>query len=399
MPQFSWKGIGLNGLDQSGVLTARSHKQLEALLFSQDVALLSSSVVRPYSRLRPIGVSVKTAFFDQLATLLEAGVFLDTALQILYEQTDNNSFKKVLADIGFSVQEGSQLHEAVGVYPELFDEVIVTVIQSGQEAGSLPITLRSIANYLTSRQQFATTIRRVSMLPAITCTFFLLIAGIIIGFIVPSFASLYQSAGKQLPQTTQTLLWLSSWFSISGLLLSVPLFGALYGAWRYGKRSDSIANTYEAIILRLPIVGHLIWYGSALAYMQALAILTAGGVHVVPALKFALGALHTKRLKNIFSKVHTEVDHGSLVSHSLARHAGQFCSPSVIALVRVGEESGRLDCAFGQVAKVYQQRLEGTSSLVTTLVQPLLMIVLGLMITGLIFAVYVPIFNLSSVVS
>jgi len=399
MPQFAWKGIGLDGLDYKGVLAATSYKRLRSLLVTQDVALVSASVVRPYSRLRPIGIGVKTAFFDQLATLLEAGVYLDAALQILYEQADNRSFKKVLADIVTSVQEGSQLHEALGVYPELFDEVMVTVLCAGQEAGNLPATLRSVADYLAFRQQFTTTLRQVSMLPAITCTFFLIIAGIIIGFIVPSFASLYQSAGKQLPQTTQTLLWLSSWVSLSGLLMSGPFLGVLYGAWRYGKRSDGIARLYEAVILRVPIIGHLIWYGSALAYMQALSILTGGGVHVVPALSLARGTLHTKKLKTIFTNVHHEVDQGSLVSHSMARHAGRFCSPSIIALLRVGEESGRLDRAFGQVAKVYQQRLEATSSMVSTLVQPILMIVLGLMITGLIFAVYVPIFNLSSVIS
>ena len=214
MPQFAWKGIGLDGQDQKGVLTARSCKQLDALLLSKNIALLSASVIAPYGRLRPIPVSVRTAFFDQLATLIEAGVYLDAALEILAEQTTHVGFTKVIQDVSESVQEGSQLHEALEVYPDLFDSVMVNVVRSGEEAGNLPVALRSIATYLAFRDQFRSTIRRVCMLPAITCLFFGLVAGIIIGFIVPSFANLYQSAGKELPGTTQTLLWLSSWFSL-----------------------------------------------------------------------------------------------------------------------------------------------------------------------------------------
>ena len=149
----------------------------------------------------------------------------------------------------------------------------------------------------------------------------------------------------------------------------------------------------------MPVIGHILWYGNLLAYMQALAILTAGGVHVAPALQLALGAISMNKLHTTFATVGCDVEKGMHVSRALNEHARAFCGPSVIALIRVGEESGRLDRAFEQVVVVYQQRLEKTSSLVTTLVQPLLMIVLGLMITGLIFAVYVPIFNLSEVIS
>lgn len=399
MPQFAWKGIGLDGLDQSGVRAARSNKQLDALLLSENIALLNALVVTPYSQFRPIPVSVRTAFFDQMATLIEAGVYLDVALQVLAEQTTHVGFTKVIQDISVSVQEGSQLHEALEVYPQLFDSVMISVIKAGQEAGNLPSALRAIATYLAFREQFRSTIRKVCMLPAITCLFFALVASIIIGFIVPSFASLYQSAGKELPGSTQTLLWLSSWISISGFALLIPCGGALYGGIKLIKRSPKVARMHQNFLLNMPVIGHIIWYGNLLAYMQALSILTAGGVHVAPALQLALGALSMDSLHDIFMKVGKDVDRGKHVSRALQEHAGKFCGPSVIALIRIGEESGRLDRAFEQVVTVYQQRLEKTSSLVTTLVQPVLMIVLGLMITGLIFAVYVPIFNLSEVIS
>ncbi len=399
MPQFAWKGIGLDGHDQKGMLTARSCKQLDTMLLNQNIALLEASVIAPYGRLRPISVSLKTTFFEQLATLIEAGVYLDAALLILAEQTTHVGFNKVIQDISSSIEEGSQLHEALAVYSGLFDVVIINVVRSGEEAGNLPVALRSIAKYLAFCEQFRSTMRRVCMLPAITCMFFALVAGIIIGFIVPSFASLYQSAGKELPGTTQTLLWLASWFTMSGLLLLIVCCLALYACIKMIKRSQKVVSAYERILLKTPVIGHIMWYGNLLSYMQALAILTAGGVHVSPALELALGAISMTELKNKFYAVWADVDRGKQVSRAVGIHVPTFCGPSVIALIRIGEESGRLDRAFEQVVAVYQQRLEKTSVLVTTLIQPLLMIVLGLMITGLIFAVYVPIFNLSEVVS
>lgn len=399
MPQFAWKGINLNGIDQKGVHVARTYKQLDTMLLSQNIALLEASVIPPYGRLSPISITLKTTFFDQIATLIEAGVYLDAAFEILAEQTTHVGFNKVIQDIRASIEEGSQLHEALAVYSGLFDVVIINVVRSGEEAGNLPVALRSIAKYLAFCEQFHSTIRRVCMLPGITCAFFALVAGIIIGFIVPSFASLYQSAGKELPGTTQTLLWLASWFTMSGLLLLMVCCAVLYVCIKMIKRSQNVVSIYERMLLRIPVIGHLIWYGNLLAYMQALAILTAGGVHVAPALEHALGAISMTELKNKFYAVWQDVDRGTHVSRAVGTHVASFCGPSVLALIRIGEESGRLDRAFEQVVAVYQQRLEKMSALVTTLIQPLLMIVLGLMITGLIFAVYVPIFNLSEVVS
>lgn len=399
MAQFTWKGIGLDGLDKSGIQNARSCKQLDAILLSQNIALLESSVILPYSRICSIPIAVRTVFFDQLATLLEAGVYLDVALAILTEQTAHTGFTRVIQDIASSVQEGSQLHEALEVYTSLFDSVIISVVRSGQDAGNLPLALRSIAKYLAYREQFRATIRRVCMLPLITCLFFAVVAAIIVGFIVPSFASLYQSAGKELPATTQTLLWLSSWFSLSGFILLVPCVVILCICTRALKRSARLVSIYEHLLLRLPVIGHLVWYGNLLAYMQALAILTGGGVHVSHALQVSLGAISLKSLQDFFARVGFDVHQGRQVSLALKDHAQAYCGPSVLALIRVGEESGRLDRAFEQVVVVYQQQLEKTSALVTTLIQPLLMIVLGLMITALIFAVYVPIFNLSEVIS
>lgn len=399
MPQFAWKGIGLDGLDQAGTTVARSVHQLDAVLLNQNIALLDAKVINPYSFLRPVPVAEITAFFDQLQTLIQAGVYLDAALEILAEQITHSSFKAVIKDVSASVQEGSQLHEAMEVYPDLFDAVMIQVVRSGQEAGNLPLALRSVAQYVSFKEQFRSTIKKVCMLPAITCVFFALVAVIIIGFIVPSFASLYQSAGKQLPETTQTLLTLSSWVSLSGAVILVPCFAMLYACSRMFKRCQSVVHTYQRMLFYTPIVGHIIWYGNVLAYMQALSLLTAGGVHVASALELAQGAVNNAHLKKTFSQVTDDVDQGMHVSLALSKHAFSICPPSILALVRVGEESGRLDRAFEQIGAVYQQRLEKMSTLVTTLVQPVLMIVLGLMITGLIFAVYVPIFNLSDVIS
>lgn len=399
MAQFTWKGIGLDGLDKSGIQRARSCKQLDAMLFNQNIALLEASVILPYNRMRSIPIGVRTVFFDQLATLLEAGVYLDVALAILTEQTAHRGFTLVLQDIRSSVQEGSQLHEALEVYSNLFDPVIISVVRSGQDAGNLPLALRSIAKYLSFREQFRATMRRVCMLPLITCLFFAVVAAIIVGFIVPSFASLYQSAGKELPATTETLLWLSSWFSLSGLMLLGPCLALLSICIQALKRSAKLVRFYEQVLLQLPVIGHLVWYGNLLAYMQALAILTGGGVHVSHALQVSLGAISLNTLQESFARVGLDVHHGKHVSVALREHTESYCGPSVLALIRVGEESGRLDRAFEQVVVVYQQQLEKVSTLVTTLLQPLLMIVLGLMITALIFAVYVPIFNLSEVIS
>lgn len=397
MPQYSWYGIDIQGMTHRGTLTAYSHKQLQENLLKEDIAILSYSTKMPWSVLHYPSQHVITSFFDALAILLEAGVFLDDALLLLKKKQSHSGFRMLIDDVHSALHNGISLSQALYPYSQIFGVCALELIASGESVDVLPQALRLTIQYYMYQTEFTKRIKSVILLPAITFLFFIVIAFIILTYIVPVFASMFLAAQKDIPWITRVLLKISDWcinlslFSIIGVI--VVFF---YLVNRYFKKPH-IKKIKDKYIFFIPFFGHLMYKQNIYQFLQTTALLIEGGIHEIPALESACMGLQNEYIRSYMCLAVKKIKNGNKLADAL-REVCCFISEEVRTMMVVGEESNTLAQALQQGAQWYKKDVESLLYIVSSLVQPALMIILGIFITALIFAVYMPVLELSYVI-
>ncbi len=395
MPYYSWKGVDLQARRAKGALFARSDAQLEELLFKKDIALLYFRK----KRLLRSGVSSEEVvnYFLQLHNLVAAGVMLPKALDTSATHTHNPYFASVCYAVADQVTYGIPLASALAKYPHVFNSVIVQVVAIGQESGSLAQSLEILVHYLESVLSFKKKLRAAFLLPMVTFVFFLLIIGIILVVIVPQFISLCATMQKQVPASTQMLLNVSEFLRGKNVLFLGAFLGMLgiismrYKKTNYGK--ERVAR----FLLKIPVLKKLIIYQVVAVFFRSTAQLVAGGMPLAKALAIAAQSIEYTSIKESFSYVAACVDAGMPLSTSL-NECSVYLDQTAIALINVGQETGKLHQMLARIADAYQERLLTQMQRITTLAQPLLLVILGLLIGMLILGLYAPIMSLSSII-
>ncbi len=398
MPYYKWCGVELTGTIKTGRIFARSVEHLDALLFKREIALLKSKCLTRRLIKTPIRLNHKIHFFQQLSVLVDAGVLLPEALALVAEQIEHTGLREVAHDLADSVQQGIGLSKAMQRYPRVFNQIMVQLIKAGEESGKLPQALDALCSHVQATHDFYLRLRSALLLPGITFAFFMLVVGIIFVVIIPQFAGIFASAQVPLPALTKTILAMSNFMnSRSMLLVLLGLgIGALF-AWRYSK-SVSGKRLVDKLVISLPFIGPLLKKRFVAYFLRAVALLLEGGVHVVPALRMIAASVNNRILREYITELEVAVTAGSSLSDAMARHSQALFSQDIVAMAEVGQESGRLASILKKGASSYHAKLVRQLSLITMLVQPTIMIILGLLVALLVFAIYVPIFELSSVV-
>jgi type IV pilus assembly protein PilC len=398
VPYFKWQGIDLRGNIRSGKMFARSAKHLDTILFKRDIALISSRSTFPLISL-PVNLSLKISFFRRLALLLDAGVLLPQAVLVLSESMEHSRFQEIINNIEKKIRAGAALHLALLEYHALFDSVMIHMINAGQEAGALPPSLKILATHLETKQDFYKKIRAAALVPLLTFLFFISIALVIFIVIIPLFSTIFESIQQELPQLTKGFLRVSDFLRSSkaffigiGFVLLLSVGYLILGKERRKKIIDQIS-------IHTPGISRTVIFSSIFSFFQSVATLLEGGMQLVPALHIAKEAISNQTLKTQLDELEKAVVSGSSLGQSLAQHPGPFARPDIEAIIAVGEESGNLAGILSKIAADYQERLESLLSFYSMLLQPFLMIVLGVFIALLIVAVYLPILSLSYVIS
>lgn len=397
MPHYSWRGVDLSASLCKGIHFARSEQELDALLLQRDIALLSCKPVRQWFT-RPIKKEQKISFFRQLAILVHAGIPLTRALRLVGDRSDHREFGAMIHTLADMVEEGISLSEAMGHFTNVFNGTMVAMIEVGLETGSLPTVFELIAEYLESRKNFTQSIRSVLMMPIITLTFFTLVTIGILVLLVPRFAELMHSINRAIPTSMQTLLimrsFVCSWYSAAAFMVAliVILMSIQWARTAYGLRKIT------EMALKIPLIKTIVVYSALKSYFQALHLLLHGGVPLVPALRLSHMTIHSPILQERFGVITENVAHGFSLSQSMASHLPDLISSESIAMLMVGEETGLLSSILAQIAQEYQNRVHKYLRRITTIIQPLLLLLLGILVTLLVIALYAPIFNLSYMV-
>ena len=398
MPYYGWHGVNLFGDEKKGKIFARSEKDLDTMLFDQNIALMSCYKAKIWSFGGGISADDKIHFFRQMAILIDAGVRVPQALQIVGGQSDNLLLKQVLFCVESDIQEGLSFSKALEKHNKIFDNLMVKLVQVGQEAGNMSSSLFKLSDYLEKRRIFYKKLRSAATLPLITLAFFGLITMTIFVFIVPRFADVYKSLNKDIPPITKTILNVSK-FLRSNIFFVFLAFAFLFILLiRKYIKNDSRKKFFERFFINFPLTGPVIKNNFLVHFLSSTSMLLESGMRLLPAIGISKLSSKNSLLKSQIDILESEVYSGSLLSESMLDYPGKLFTQDLIAMIKVGEETGQLGLMLKKAADIYQEKVNRSIVFFTTIFQPLLMIILGLLITLLIFAIYVPVLSLSSVV-
>lgn len=388
MPYFMWRGVDIQASIHKGYAYAESIPHLDEFLFKKNIALLSAQKKAVPFLHKKVSVSLKVQWVRQLALLLQSGVPILRALHIVRAQMATVLYDTTTAVIK-EVERGLPLYQALQSVQ--FDPFVVAMARAGGEAGNLAHSLSAAADHIEKKDIFLRKIRTAALVPAMTLAVFFVVMGVIFHVIIPKFASLYASMHKELPWFTRLLLRFNN--------AVVDTHGGMYAgivfcvavAVFFIKYSDSYKNLYY----RLPLLGELGRRACVLEYMSMCALLIRQGVPLVPALKIAQQGVVYEDWRNVTETIIERVEAGTLLSAACARYGEKYIESDCNAFIAVGEESGALPYMLAQVVSVMQTRFDHKLTLITTLFQPVLIIVLGFFVMLLLMASYMPIFTMS----
>ena len=395
MPYYKWRGVDLMASYRRGCLFACTIGELERLLLYQGIALTRAKVQR-FFLVAPISQSQVVAFFKQISVLLQSGILLPQALTIVAEQTAHGRLQKILFDINQMVTNGVAFSDALNNYLRIFSPVMVHMICVGEQSGCIASAIDALVVYLEMTSSFKKKAKTAAMMPCLTLVaFFMIAVGVIIG-IVPRFAQLFSSMGKELPEITQNLMYVSDalqspllWIIIAGVVAFVFL------ACRLFKRQ--LKPHIDTLFLRLPVVSTMVVNSAILYWLHALGMLVKNRVPLVPALRIVHPLVQNYHLKKSLATIADDVASGNTLRFAMVNTNMQPFSPDVLALIQVGQESGKLAQMIEKAGAIYHSKVEQILRFCTFVIQPLLLIIMGLLVAFLVFALYMPIFNLAQI--
>jgi type IV pilus assembly protein PilC len=395
MPYFKWRGVTIVGDWRTGKQFAPSHQHLDAHLLKKQIALIESWPVATRWFLRPVSRADTIQFFRQLSVLIQAGILLPEALVIAGAQVSNPRLQEVVYAVADAVQGGVSFGDALQRYPKVFSKIMVQLVQAGEESGKLAPALQALCDHLEATHDLYSRIRAALMMPIVTFLFFCSIVSVMFVVILPRFEHIFASMKVPIPPLTRTLLSISSFMRSGSMLVLAGLITLIIVCLWLLKRTHKGKTMFDAFWLKVPFIGGLLRYRFTAYFFHSLGMLLEGGMQLVPALAVVRQSIGNAVFEKQVAVVQNRVDAGESLSDALAESDDGLFSSEAIAMVLVGQESSSLPMVLKRVAAAQREQIRSKLTTATTLVQPLLMVFLGLLVALLIFAIYTPIFNLS----
>lgn len=344
-------------------------------------------------KIKPIDVTI---FTRQMATMMKAGVPLVQAFEIVADGLDNPTMKDVVLKLKAEVEGGSNFAGALSKHPNQFDDLYCSLIDSGEQSGALETMLDRVAIYKEKSEALKQKIKKAMKYPATVVLAAVIVTSILLLKVVPVFEELFQGFGAELPAFTQFVIGLSEGLQSNFLLILVCIILFAIGFTQLKKRSQAFRNSLDRLILKLPIVGDLAFKSTIARFARTLSTTFSAGVPLIEALDACAGATGNVVYRNAVLQVKEDVATGQQLQFAM-RSTGVF-PPMALQMTAIGEESGALDAMLEKVAIYYEDEVDNAVDGLTSMMEPLIMAVLGVLIGGLIVAMYLPIFQMGNVV-
>jgi type IV pilus assembly protein PilC len=335
-------------------------------------------------------------FSRQLATMLGAGIPLVQAFEIIGTGHDKPAMQKLVLEIKAEVEGGTSLHEALAKHPLYFDDLFVNLVEAGEQAGALEGLLDKVATYKEKSESVKKKVKKALFYPTAVLVVAVIVTVILLIFVIPQFEDLFKSFGADLPAFTQMVINLSKFVQHYGILLGLAAAGAIWAFIYFYKRSRRMRQVLDRVSLKLPIIGPILNKAAIARYARTLSTMFAAGVPLVEALDSVAGACGNIVYEDGVMKMRDEVATGQRLQRAM-ENTGLFPN-MVVQMIAVGEESGALDTMSGKVATFYEDDVDAAVDSMSSLLEPLIMAVLGVLVGGLVIAMYLPIFKLGAVV-
>jgi type IV pilus assembly protein PilC len=393
---FQWEGMDKKGQKIKGRTLAQSEQALRVELRRQGVAptrIKKQSAQLGGGRVNPADIAV---FSRQLATMLAAGIPLVQAFEIVGAGHDKQSVQKLVLDIKSDIEGGTSLHEALAKHPLHFDDLFVNLVEAGEQAGALDTMLEKIATYKEKTEAIKKKVKKALFYPAAVLVVAVIVTIILLIFVIPQFESLFKGFGADLPAFTQAVINLSKAVQAYGFLMAAVLGGAVFAFLYFKKRSRKMREFLDRAMLKFPIIGPILNKAAIARYARTLSTMFQAGVPLVEALESVAGACGNIVFENAVMKMRDEVATGQRLQRAM-ENTGIFPN-MVVQMIAVGEESGSLDTMSGKVASFYEEDVDNAVDSMSSLLEPLIMAILGVLVGSLVIAMYLPIFKLGSVV-
>jgi type IV pilus assembly protein PilC len=335
-------------------------------------------------------------FSRQLATMLAAGIPLVQAFEIVGAGNDKPAMQKLILDIKADVEGGSALHEALAKHPLQFDDLYVNLVEAGEQAGALENLLDKIATYKEKSEALKKKVKKALFYPAAVLVVAIVVTVILLIFVIPQFEKLFEGFGAELPAFTQLVINMSKFLQNNGIFVGIVVAGAIYAFVYFKKRSKKMREFLDRMSLKLPIIGPILNKAAIARYARTLSTMFAAGVPLVEALESVAGATGNIVFEDAVMAMREEVSTGTRLQQAM-ENTGLFPN-MVIQMIAVGEESGSLDEMSAKVATFFELDVDAAVDSMSSLLEPLIMAILGVLVGGLVIAMYLPIFKLGSVV-
>ncbi|MGO1071145.1 type II secretion system F family protein [Lysobacter sp. CA199] len=396
---FVWQGTDKRGIKMKGEQSAKNANLVRAELRRQGI---NPTVVKPKGkplfgaagkRITPREIAI---FSRQIATMMKSGVPIVSALEIIGEGQKNIRMKNLLNTIRGDLESGLSMHEALSKHPVQFDELYRNLVKAGESAGVLETVLDTIANYKENIETLKGKIKKALFYPAMVVAVAILVSAVLLIFVVPTFKATFQSFGADLPAFTLLVIGMSE-FAISWwwLILLVAI-GAVVAFIMAKNRSPAFAHFLDRMMLKLPIVGQILHNAAVARFARTLAVTFRAGVPLVEALETVAGATGNVVYEKAVLRIRDDVSVGYQVN--MAMKQVNLFPHMVIQMTAIGEEAGALDTMLIKVAEFFEQEVNNAVDALSSLLEPLIMIILGVLVGGMVVAMYLPIFKLAATI-
>lgn len=395
---YTWEGTDKRGKRIKGKLVAANESQVRSEMRRQGVVPVK---IRKQSQLFASGGKVQASdiavFSRQLATMMASGVPLVQAFEIIGSGNENRAMQKLVMDIKTSVEGGTSLADSLAKHPLHFDDLFVNLVNAGEQAGALETLLDKIAMYKEKTEAIKKKIKKALFYPTAVLVVAFVVTAILLIFVIPQFEDLFQGFGADLPAFTQLVISISLFVRQKGFMLLVGIVAAFWVFFYFKKRSRKMRRILDRVALKMPIIGDILNKAAIARFSRTLATMFSAGVPLVEALDSVAGATGNIVYEDATNAMRDEVATGQRLQRAMLDT--ELFPNMAVQMIAIGEESGSLDDMASKVADFYEEEVDNMVDSMSSLLEPLIMAILGVLVGGLVIAMYLPIFKLGAVVS
>ncbi len=400
MPVYKYKAIDESGKAVQGVIDAESPKGATEKLKRQGVFLSSLHEAkegrsRSFNPFKGIKISELAVTTRQFSTLISAGLPLEASLSALSEQTEDNKLGQVLAEVRERVSEGSSLANALSEHKDIFSDLYINIVKAGEASGSLDIVLLRLADFLETQAALTSRVKGALIYPM----FMFFIGGGVLFFtmtyVIPRIAKIFEDSQSSLPLMTLILIKISDFLNNYILLILLFVIILVFASIRFNK-TDRGKMFFDRLMLKVPVFGKLTSMVAISRFTRTLGTLLSSGIPLLDALEIGEAVMGNKVYRKTLQKVRDNVREGSSLAQPL-KESGVF-PPLVTRMIAVGEQTGEMEAMLSKVADIYDQQVDTMVSTLTSLLEPVMIVIIGAVMAFIVFAVLLPIFNLTSTI-